>query len=30
MPIPRKEFIVLMRQAIAQPRIDLWQPPDLF
>ena len=29
-PIARKDFIERMRQAIAQPRIDVWQPPDLF
>jgi leucyl/phenylalanyl-tRNA--protein transferase len=29
-PIPRQEFIALMRQATRLPRIDMWQPPDLF
>jgi leucyl/phenylalanyl-tRNA--protein transferase len=29
-PIPRKDFIARMRPAIAEPRIEVWQPPDLF
>ena len=29
-PIPRKDFISRMRQAIAEPRIEVWEPPDLF
>ena len=29
-PIPRAEFITRMRKAIAEPRITVWQPPDLF
>lgn len=29
-PIPRKEFIPLLRQAISQPEIRAWQPLDLF
>lgn len=29
-PIPRSEFIRLMRQALTQPAISLWQPPNLF
>ncbi len=29
-PIPRTEFIALLRQAVAQPPIASWQPLDLF
>jgi leucyl/phenylalanyl-tRNA--protein transferase len=29
-PIPRDEFIAHLQQAIAQPRIDTWQPQALF
>jgi leucyl/phenylalanyl-tRNA--protein transferase len=29
-PIPRKDFIARMSPAIAEPRIEVWQPPDLF
>lgn len=29
-PIPRAEFIALLRQAIAQPPIQVWKPIDLF
>jgi leucyl/phenylalanyl-tRNA--protein transferase len=29
-PIPRTEFIALLRQAVAQPPIESWQPLDLF
>lgn len=29
-PIPRAEFIALLREAIAQPPIKVWQPLDLF
>jgi len=29
-PIPRKDFIAHLQQAIRQPRIEVWQPLDLF
>ncbi|KIF81334.1 leucyl/phenylalanyl-tRNA--protein transferase [Noviherbaspirillum autotrophicum] len=29
-PIPRAEFIRLLREAIAQPQIQAWQPLDIF
>jgi leucyl/phenylalanyl-tRNA---protein transferase len=29
-PIPRAEFIALLRQAVMQPPIESWQPLDLF
>lgn len=29
-PLPRLEFVALLREAIAQPQIHVWQPLDLF
>lgn len=29
-PIPREEFIALLRHAVVQPPIESWQPVDLF
>lgn len=30
MPIPRKQFIAHLRQAIREPQIERWEPRDLF
>jgi leucyl/phenylalanyl-tRNA--protein transferase len=30
MPIPRKQFIAHLRQAIKEPQIERWEPQDLF
>lgn len=30
MPIPRKQFIAHLRQAIREPQIERWEPQDLF
>ena len=29
-PIPRTEFLIRLREAIAQPQIEKWQPLDIF